>query len=109
MTEQSELESFRAKWSEKLSITFWGSVLLSAFALLVLIVAVAIPNTLGTDHKIYIIGVVGAGLLCIIVLLIKARRDSSSLLIWTKVSDIIAAFIIGITVGQLTRHITIQN
>lgn len=84
ISDESELDRFRRKWSEKLSINFWASVLLSAFALVVVIIAVAIPNTLGTDHKVYIIGVVAAGLLSIVLLLIKARSDSSSLLVWTK-------------------------
>lgn len=94
-----------AQFEKSLVFVFFASVVLSCFALIVLGIVVLVPNTVGTDHKIYILGVIGSGLFCTIVLLIKARNDFASLLIWTKISDVISAFVIGIAVGQLTRHL----
>ena len=52
-SEESDLDKFRKKWSEKLTINLWASSLLSLFALLVVIVAVAIPNSLGTKGYLH--------------------------------------------------------
>lgn len=106
MSTDQNLEKFQQNWSEKLGISFWVSILLNVFALVVIVIVVAVPGTLGVDHKVYILGVVGTGLVCLSILLIKARSDSSSLLVWSKISDIISGFVIGIAVGQLTRHLT---
>lgn len=89
---------------EKSELYFWSALLFALVSFSTIFSAIAFSRSIGVDHKNFLISVLLVAQTCTVFGVIKSRGDFDSVLIWSKINDLISFTVVGFVIGQLVRN-----